>query len=102
MKKTLAAFAATGVLTLGVLAGSVGSASAQTVHPDGGGYTCSRSLNECFYYEGAFTNSTSCVNFVRQLSNPAGWDCEYYSYPWFDESDGVGWYATSVYFPTTP
>lgn len=102
MKKRLAAFAATGALTLGALAGSVGSASAQTVHPDGGGRICSYSLNECFDFEGAFANSQSCVDYVAQIGNPPGWDCEYYSNPWFDYSDGVGWYATSVYFPKTP
>jgi hypothetical protein len=99
MTKRLAAFAATGALALGALAGTAGSANATVARPDGGS-TCSPH-HGCFDWEGAFTNSVSCVNFVASIGQLSSWDCEYYNPAWFS-TQGPGWYATSIYFPRYP
>ncbi|WP_316528226.1 hypothetical protein [Kitasatospora brasiliensis] len=107
MKKTLAGFVATGVLTLGALAGTAGSASADVGAPAGEAISASWLTNcdsarlGCFNYQGAFANASSCESYVSSIGAPAGWDCEWYASPWFS-SHGAGWYATSIYWPKTP
>lgn len=102
MNKRLAGLVTTGALTLGALAGSVGSASATVARPDDLQWACGTEAIGCFQYAGPFANSSSCVNFVvGTLGGPPGWDCEYYNPVWFSP-DGPGWYATSIYFPKYP
>ena len=96
MKKRLAAFVATGVLTLGALAGTAGAADAAIAGAAlAHGETCTAS-GGCYYWEGPFATSQACVNYVASIGALGEWDCEHYTSPWW--GDGSGWYATSPPF----
>jgi hypothetical protein len=74
MKRVFATFAATGMLALGVLAGTTATASAATVSPDRTAY-------------GPFASGQDCEAFVWNANQWGNWDCEYVAGPY------GGWYA---------
>ncbi len=102
MKKRLATFVATGALTLGAVAGTVGGANAAAVTPDYHGCTSSAHYPNCFEWDGPYPDSKSCVDYVKLIGQLGRWDCEYYVSAWFDPYHNTGWYATSVRYPRYP
>ena len=74
MKKAFATLAATGVLTLGALAGTTAAASAATPAPSA----------SSSYRIGPFPTAGICEQYVWDHGEWGVWDCENY---------GDGWYA---------